>query len=52
MGRLAVVFKARVNLNHAVFNPPPCRGVAQAWGLLRTSTRSTLNLLLPLLIYV
>jgi len=29
-GRLAVAFKARVNLNHAVFNPPPCRGVAQA----------------------
>ena len=28
-GRLAVAFKARVNLNHAVFNPPPCHGVAQ-----------------------
>ena len=30
VGRLAVAFKARVNLNHEVFHPPPCRGVAQA----------------------
>ena len=32
--RIAVAFKARVNVDAAIFKPPPCRGVAQPAGII------------------